>query len=251
MRTGDTKPGCVRHEAIHRWQPTEQSLRAQSPRLQPLSLRLRKLQLSSNPRLTRGRQRLRLDRGGLAKVSDATLGLDLSRAGVHGFGRGGLGSRSGFGNDAAASEHARTNVAFGRLADSAVDYCAVARIASGIRSQCVVHGDIENSFIEGAGCSNVAKVNGGKGRDRLSSALALGRAPVASRNDVCSPNGRSCSGRSCSGSSDPRRSAMGGRKGRSLVQRTNQNAVGHNPAKPSASSRSIRFPRNNFVTWLV
>jgi hypothetical protein len=186
-------------------------------------------------------------------VSDEALGLDLGNAGVRGMGfddgsfdSSGVGRSNDFGSNAAASDRARAIIAFGKRSDSAVSYRAVARIASGIRSQSVENAAFESSFIESDGCSNVVKVNSGKGRDRVSSALALGRATVASRNDGCSR-----SGRNCSGSSDPCRTAIGGSRGRGLVQRKNQNAVGHDPAKPSASSRSIRFPRNNFVTWLV
>lgn len=181
--------------------------------------------MRSNLRSNVGASCVLVERGGLASESDTTLALALD-----------------VGN-APASGHARTKVASGELGNRGVSYSAAARIASGIRSNCVESGDIDSSFIERDASANGVKVNDAERRYRVSSALELGRARVASRNGVCS--------RISSGSSDPRRKAMGRSRGIGLVQRMNRNAVGQSPVKPIASSRSIRFPRNSFATWLV
>jgi len=181
--------------------------------------------LRSNLRANVGASCVHLERGGLASESDTTFALDLD-----------------IGN-APASEHATTKVASGEPGNRGLNYSAAARIASGIRSNCIENGDIESSFIERDASANGVKVNDAERRYQVSSALELGRARVASRNGVCS--------RISSGSSDPRRNAMGRSRGIGLVQRMNRNAVGQSPVKPAASSQSIRFPRNSFATWLV
>jgi hypothetical protein len=166
-----------------------------------------------------------LERGGLASESDTTFALNLDIW------------------NAPASKHARTKVASEELGNRGVSYSAAARIASGIRSNCIENGDIESSFIERDASANGVKVNDAERRYQVSSALELGRARVASRNGVCS--------RISNGSSDPRRQAMVRSRGIGLVQRMNRNAVGQSSVKPIASSRSIHFPRNSFAIWLV
>jgi hypothetical protein len=215
VRTGDTKPHCVSVDAIARRQP---SIRRPSIR-QPSVV---------------------------ARVAHAGRKLNLT-----------------------CSNLARTNVAFSDVSDSAVSYSAVAHIASGIRSNRFDSDQNQTREFHGRESSHgIVKVNGGDARPEVSSARARSR--VASRNDHrfaerTAPE-RAANEPFCHGGHRSRTSSFRvvGSKSKGSVLRIQDmipgldsstwipgHAVVRHPSLPEASSRSIGFPRNSFVTWFV